>query len=155
MYFTLFHPYILYAIEIWHGTTQTQIQSIQILQKRAIRAINSLSYNSHTENYFKNAQILKVEDIFKLQIAAQVHSEINHELTNNLFSNIHRYHTRNNDNFSLPRFNLSRTQSSFVFKRFSIWNDLPDAVRIIDDNRKFKIELKKYLISNYQGGSGG
>ena len=155
MYYTLFHPYILYAIEIWHGATQTQIQPIQILQKKAIRAINSLPYNSHTENYFKVAQVLKVEDIFKLQIATQVHNEINQDLSNNLFSNIHGYPTRNNNNFSLPRYNLNKTKSSFVFKRFSIWNDLPEMIRVIDNNCKFKFELKNYLLSNYQEGSGG
>ena len=155
LYFTLFHPYILYAIEIWHGASQTQIQSVQILQKKAIRAINLLPYNCHTESYFKAAHILRVDDVYKLQISRRVHIELKQDLSNNLFSNIHGYPTRGGSNFSLPGFNLEKTRSSFVFEKFSIWNDLPGNIRLIDDDRKFKYELKKKLVSNYQGGTGG
>ena len=155
LYFTLFHPYILYAIEIWHAASQTQIQSVQILQKKAIRAINLLPYNCHTESYFKAANILRVDDIYKLQISGRVHIELKQDLSNNLFSNIHGYPTRGGGNFLLPRFNLEKTRSSFVFEKFSIWNDLPGYIRSIDDDRKFKYELKKKLVSDYQGGTGG
>ena len=43
LYFTLFHPYILYAIEIWHAASQTQIQSVQILQKKSYPCHQSIT----------------------------------------------------------------------------------------------------------------
>ena len=124
-------------------------------KKKAIRAINLLPYNCHTENYFKADKILRVDDVYKLQISQRVHIELKQDLSNNLFSNIHEYPTRGGSNFSLPRFNLEKTRSSFVFEKFSIWNDLPGYIRSIDDDRKFKYELKKKLFSDYQGGTGG
>ena len=50
-------------ILVWghHHRTTTQ------LQKRAIRVITFSKYLAHTEPLFKNLNILKVEDIFRLQ----------------------------------------------------------------------------------------
>ena len=39
-----------------------------VLQKNAIRAINNLAYNEHTNAYFKCDKILKLSDQHKLQV---------------------------------------------------------------------------------------
>ena len=68
LYTSLIHPYSSYGIEAWHGTYQNNTSKIFVLQKKAIRAINNLAYNEHTNSYKCN-KILKLSDQYKLQVA--------------------------------------------------------------------------------------
>ena len=47
-----------------------------MLQKKAIRAINSAGYNAHTELLFKLYHLLKVEDIYKFRLLIFYHNLI-------------------------------------------------------------------------------
>ena len=62
LYTSLIHPYLSYGIEAWHGTYQNNTSKIFVIQKKAIRAINNLAYNEHTNAYFKCNKILKLPD---------------------------------------------------------------------------------------------
>ena len=53
LYTSLIHPYLSYGIEAWHGKYQNNTSKIVVLQKKAIRAINNLAYNYHTNAYIK------------------------------------------------------------------------------------------------------
>ena len=46
------------------GTVILEISGTEYsLLKKTVQAINSLLYNNHTEEYFKNMQLLKAEEI--------------------------------------------------------------------------------------------
>ena len=60
-----------YGIEIWYGSSDTIKNKVQILQKKAVRPLNSLFFNSHTHQYFRDNLILKLEDLFKWQLATR------------------------------------------------------------------------------------
>ena len=47
-----------------------------MMQKKAIRAINSAGYNAHTEPLFKLYNLLKVEDIYKFRLLIFYHNLI-------------------------------------------------------------------------------
>ena len=63
IYNTLILPYISYAIEAWYGAPENIRHWVFVLQKKAVRAINSLSYNSHIEEYFKNMVLYNISRI--------------------------------------------------------------------------------------------
>ena len=65
---SLVHSYLSYGIEAWHGTYQNNTSKIFVLQKKAIRAINNLAYNEHTNAFFKYNKILKLSEQYKLQV---------------------------------------------------------------------------------------
>ena len=50
LYYTLIHPHFTYGIYVWGNSTQ--INKIQLQQKRCIRLINKKSYRAHTEPLF-------------------------------------------------------------------------------------------------------
>ena len=56
LYTSLIHPYLSYGIEAWHGTYQNNSSKIFVL-KKAIRAINNLAYNEHTNAYQYKLQV--------------------------------------------------------------------------------------------------
>ena len=68
LYTSLIHPYLSYGIEARHGTYQNNTSKIFVLQKKAIRAINNLAYNEHTNACFKLSKIIKLSDQYKLQV---------------------------------------------------------------------------------------
>ena len=55
LYYSLINTFLLYGIEVWHGTYANITNKIFILQKKACRAIHNLPFNTHTTEYFKNA----------------------------------------------------------------------------------------------------
>ena len=65
LYYTLFHAHISYAIEIWSSTSSANLKMLLTKQKIALRTINNLPYNSHTEPYFKNLEILPVDKLLQ------------------------------------------------------------------------------------------
>ena len=64
LYFAMIHPHISYGILAWGNATQTTLKRTMTLQKRALRTINNVSYNSHTDPLFKKSNILKLNDLF-------------------------------------------------------------------------------------------
>ena len=63
LYYSLIHPYFLYSIEVYYNTSGIYRDRLFILQKRAIRAINDLSFDAHTNQYFASENILKIVDL--------------------------------------------------------------------------------------------
>ena len=60
------------------GTALLKISGIEYLfsKKKKVRSINSLSHNNHTEEYLKNMQLLKVDDVFNHNLATHVFKSI-------------------------------------------------------------------------------
>ena len=78
-----------------------QCNRIIKLQKKAIRTVMISSYNAHTESFFKNLKLLKIQDILTLQTLKIYYKFRNNKLPYYiqkwpLFqnSNIHNHNTR-------------------------------------------------------------
>ena len=66
LYYSLINPFLIYGIEVCHGTYAANITNkIFILQKKACRTIHNLPFNTHTTEYFKNAKILILTDLYE------------------------------------------------------------------------------------------
>ena len=150
LYFTLIHPHITYGIEVWYGSSDSIKNKVQVLQKKSVRAMSSLPFNSHTHQYFKDNFILKLEDLFRWQLSTRIFKSLQDPINDGFMLDTHYSHsTRYGDRFVLPRFNLTKTQSSFVYRKLLIWNEIPSEIKSIENHKKFKSTLKNYLISNY------
>ena len=44
IYFSLFHPYLNYALETWYGAPEYVVEKMKVSQRKAIRAILKLPY---------------------------------------------------------------------------------------------------------------
>ena len=155
LYYSLIHPYLNYAIEAWYGAPQCVSNRVQVIQKKAIRAIFDLEYNSHTTEFFKLSGILKLRDMYKFNLSCIIFKSLslsdNFSINLRLASELHNYSTRNSarNNLIVPRCNTSRTQSSFMYQSISEWNSLPDDIRTCETISRFKHKLKKYYVNAY------
>ena len=126
LYYSLINPFLLCGIEVWHGTYANITNKILILQKKECKVIHSLPVNTHTTEYFKNANILKLES----QISKHMFKCLNviaHILPKH--SDIHNYPTRNNNKFIAPKCNMRKSEMSMNFKSIKVWNKLPADIR--------------------------
>ena len=76
LYDSLIQCHINYGILAWGFN----ITNIFKLQKKSIRVITKVKYNVHTDPLFKNHDILKAQDIFKLNILKFYYNYKHHEL---------------------------------------------------------------------------
>ena len=63
IYNCLILPHLYYGVLVW-GYERTRIFKVQ---KKSLRAISSARYDAHTEPLFRNCNLLKIEDIHKVQ----------------------------------------------------------------------------------------
>ena len=70
LYHAIFSSHMTYGLPVWGNATENHLKRIELLQKRAIRAISFSDYNAHTSPIFKDLGILKLKDQFDYQMAS-------------------------------------------------------------------------------------
>lgn len=155
LYNSLLLSHINYCIMAW-GYQGNRVMKIQ---KKAMRIITLNKYNSHTEPLFKKLNLLKVEDILKLQELKFYFRYIHKNLPDYLLKwqivpkdNIHNYDTRNTQNIY-----TFRTKHDFAMKclKYNLphaINNTPDLIKdkiYTHSMRGFSIYVKNYFLQKY------
>ena len=179
LYYSLVYSHLNYGIHAWGSANKTELEKILVLQKKAVRAMTGNRwYHSHIDPgplassnpLFKKLSILKVEDIYKLNIGKFIFSCLSH-LTPPLFwdwfSINNSQATRSNtvitqtdyfdtgtvtQNLTLHR--KSCKKESYGAKKVQVlgpifWNDLPGALRDSESLQIFKKNLIALFLDNY------
>ena len=68
LYYSLVHTNLLYALPIWASTCQTYLLKLKRLQNKVIRIIAKAPLKSKLTPQYKKYQILKLEDLYLLEI---------------------------------------------------------------------------------------
>ena len=148
-------PYLSYSIEAWFGAARTDSNKMFVLQKKSIRAIHSLPFNAHTNDFFKANNILKIHELYKLNLCSLVYRysqpmiDFPSAARFQTRSNIHSHNTRQNQNLAIPRYNLTKSQSSFLYNSIHSWNAIPNEIQNSNSLKTFKSNLKGYYCSMY------
>ena len=124
LYTSLIYPYLSNGTEALPLTNQNNTSKIFVLKKKAISAINNLAYNEHTNAYFKCSKILKLSDLYKLQVSNYIfqllHSNIDEEIVSSLLVNNQtrshntsgfRDYAGSNNHMSILSLNKSKTKT--------------------------------------------
>ena len=155
IYNTLLLPYFNYGIIIWHGSPNFARNRIEIAQKKAIRAICQLEFNGHTNNSFKELGILKIDDIYRVNLCTTMFKMIRNPSYYNISeqfsrnSEFHNYPTRNCTDYSVPLYTRTRSQACFVYQATVEFNNLPLNLKTNSSVNTFRKNLKKFLIEKY------
>ena len=73
LYYSLVHPYLLYGIRLWGNAFGT----LEIAQKKAMRAMTGARYNDPSSPIFKRLNILKLKDLFEQQVKLFMYDFVN------------------------------------------------------------------------------
>jgi len=155
LYYSLIQPYLTYGIPLWGSSDSTYINKLFNLQKKAMRIINKVGYLHHTNELFSENRILKLPDIYKLEIAKYVYKFSSNMLPRNLKTlftpqkSFHNYNTRNRNNPYIPLNKTKVTSNSIFHKGPCIWNKVPKELKSSKTLHAFKSKFKKHLLEHY------
>ena len=73
LYYVMVHPYLIYGLGAWGSTFPSYIEKLNILQNKAVKLIGGGNYLDRATPYHSKLNILKLPDLYKLEIAKFVH----------------------------------------------------------------------------------
>ena len=144
LYFSLIQTYYQYCVAVWGGTYSCHLNSLVILQKRAIRIVTTAPYLAHSTPLFLSANILKLNDLYLLSLAVLVYCKKVPAIERS-----HLHNTRFSHNLLPPFCRLTLTQHSTRFRAISHWNHLSDHIKNSPSLPCLKTRLRTHLISQY------
>ena len=153
LYSSIIYPYLTYCIEVWGSATQSRLNPLFILQKKAIRIISQSGYRDHTAPLFKKLHLLNLKNIYFYQIGIfmfKFHHGILPPIFNDMFqtnTNIHSYSTRQRNQLHVPVAKYKCLQLSVRFKGVSIWNTIRSKLDIYCSIHSYKSSLRKFLLA--------
>ena len=154
LYFSLVYPYLIYCITVWGSTYQTNLKRLITLQKKVIKIISNVPFDAHTDNLFRDHQILKFNDIYLFQ-SAKFMFLYTKGLLPNTFSNmftltnqIHSYNTRNSNCFYVFPCRTNIRRFSIRFRGPQFYNSLNQEIQNSESVGLFSKLLKNVFLQN-------
>ena len=65
LYYTFFHPHLIYGIQFWGHAAECEINQILLLQKSALRVILKIHPRGHVTSFFEHLKIMPVHMLSK------------------------------------------------------------------------------------------
>jgi hypothetical protein len=113
LYFATIHPHLTYGLQAWGNATKTALQKNIVLQKRALRLIHKVPYNSHTNPLFLQSEILKLPELTEHQIALYTFDFHKQILPSSLHDTM-QYSQNTRTTQSNTTFNIPMPRTTFV-----------------------------------------
>ena len=152
VYYSLAYPQLQYCVSSWGGATHTSLQPLLVKQKLIIKSMPHQNYMSRSSPLFLKLDILKLPEIYKLQIGKLMKKQIVKYTSQNILpiSTVHSHNTRSSSkqNYFIPSVKSNIGKTSFNYYGPIVWNRLPNDIKTASEFR-FKYLLKKYLINQY------
>ena len=149
LYYSLVYPFLIYCISVWGSTYQRNLSRVVILQKKIIRIISKLSFDSHTDVLFKEQEILKFSDSYLYQIGKFMYLFKRGLLPNyfrdmfTLASQLYSHYTRNCNLFYIPPSRINIRNFSIRFQGHMFFNSLSREIQNSESILLFSKRLKK------------
>ena len=163
LYHSIVYPHLTYGITLWGSAHETHKSKLILTQKKIIRIINGSKYDAHSEPIFKKLNILKLDDIYKLNVAKYCHNYFSSTLPSHLLTlfsivpDLHEYATRHNTRHTLKihRPRTVTTSQHILCNGPKIWNSLSNTLYINHNSQLvrpqvFSKRLKKLFLSGYR-----
>jgi len=155
LYYSLIYPHLDYGITLWGSTHTTHIKQLTIMQKKVIRNISGANYNDHTDPLFRKLKIIKLNDLYEMNVAkymyALSHRTLPIKLAQTIKNNqdVHEHNTRNRFN---PHILARRTNiacRSIQYRGPDIWYNISEEIKLAKTIQSFNNRLKRNYIGKY------
>ena len=156
IYQSLFESHLHFGSIVWGCAKPSMLAKLEIQQKKAIRHVNNLKYNSHTKEAFKLHGFLQLYDLISYNQAVFIHNYKNNKLPSsfqNMFENVPENvrRMRDNDyNYLLPQNIYSYLNHSPKYQLIYNWNNLHLLLKTVSEPSKFRSELKSHFLKKYK-----
>ena len=139
-YYAVVESHIRYGILLWGGTSEANLNKIQVLQKKAVRALSDLGPTDSCREAFKALGLLTVTALY-------IHAVVTYTDQLNLPRNInfHSYNTRRAADYSLPLHHTTKFSNKPSYIGRKIINSLPQDLKNLT-GENLKRHLKNWLV---------
>ena len=145
-------PHIDYCSNVWYSSHANQLKSLNTLQKRAMRLILNVPYDTPSTVLFKSMNWMSIESRFHFNISLLVYKCL-HNLTPsylNFFSvNNNRTRAATRNDLNIPYAKKDILKNSFRVQGAKIYNSLPCAIRESCSFNAFKLASFKHFMSKF------
>ena len=144
IYCSLVLPHLQYCTLIWANTYSTKLNKFRILQKKAVRIINHSDYLAHSEPLFKQNNLLKIEDIYKLQLGLLMYKHSRQVLPNSISKlfqrniEFHNHNTRNSNDYFMHEARTNIRKFTIKYSGPLFWNSIPEHIHNSTSENKSK-----------------
>ena len=154
LYHAFVYPYLTYCIEVWGNMSNVHLDALVKIQKKNVRIITYSPYLAHTDELFKEFNILPIHKLMLQRVALQMFKysiNILPDVISELFITNDTFHSHNTRSKNKLRPKMSNRE--YMYKNFSfigvyIWNNIQDHIPINTSYAAFKSNTKKYFQYN-------
>ena len=139
-YYAMVHSVLAYGVLAWGNSSN--VGRVLLSQKRIVRSMFKLNFRQSCRDTFKSQKIPTVVNIYILQCACYVFKRRNDFKR---FGDVNQYMTRNSEMLYIPGSRLTQVQDGPEITSLKIYNHLPDHLKCLNVEHKFKAGLKKIL----------
>lgn len=142
VYHALFSSHLVYGIIFWGNASNTI--SLFRLQKRAIRTLANIPYNSPCRPHFKTLGILPLPCLYIFNIL--IFQNLNPTLFN-IDQHVHQHDTRNLESkvYQYPIHRTTLLENGPFYSALKLYNCLPKSIK---ESVNFKKSLKDFLLQH-------
>ena len=157
LYYSLFYCFISYCTSVWGLTHPSVLDPLSKLQKKVIRAILFKDQLTHSTPLFSKLQILKLNDIYSLQLLCLVFESEKGPTFHHVrdyftpISSVHGHFTRQASQGNIFTIQVNATHyglRSFRYAAALLRNNLPLYVRELSTQNSLINELEKIICSH-------
>lgn len=125
-YYAMFDSHLRYGITVWGGTTESNLNRVLVLQKKAIRVLANLQPLDSCRDSFKSLEVLTVIALYvKCVILQTIELDLPRGET------IHNYNTRYAADYSLPIHHTAQFQRKPSYIGRKLFNALPTTLKAL------------------------
>ena len=150
MYRSFVAPVMEYAIQVWGGTYDSDINKLEQIHVDGMRLVTGATARSNIANLYKETAWQSFRERRDNQMLVMLYKVKNRHVPDYLIELLPpenheqvQYNLRNNHNIALPYSRLESFRRSFIPYAINLWNSLNGDVRIALSITEFKNALKK------------
>ena len=146
---------LYYCSSVWSSTTNKNIEKLQLVQNFAARICCGVRKFDHITPALKDLRWMPVKQQLYLRDATltfKCMAGCAPEYLTKLFTTREQTSgrsTRNCQKLQIPLFKTSTGQKSFIFRAVTIWNNLPQSLKLSMNFKDFKRKLRNTLLKSF------
>ena len=149
----LIHSYLCYGIIAWGTAPKTTLNKLNVIVNRALRIMSFAPFgNVELNPIYDILEILKIEDVYKLEVAKFAFKQNKDLLPNRLANYFEVYSSESNLRRSSRLNSISQSASNSTFglksiqqKIIKVWAEVPDEIKTTPYYNSFKKMFKCHL----------
>lgn len=147
LYYCMFHSHLIYGITAWGNSTKHNLNTVNIIQKRVLRAIYNLNWLAHTQTLYHKSKILNIYQICTYSNLLFIYK--------NLKSNTEMFtldkkpvRTRRERVLEVPACKTSKKINSIFYSSVKIYNEIHGGISDCEHLTAVKRFLKNTVVVN-------